>query len=328
MKYVNVFKKGLLLAGCLVLICSVNLNQAHGQQKIGVLFVVHGGMTTYEVQYMWDAVVHQFSYDPNHSVYKLVIWDSEFWPLVLDPNFTEWANRFLRMYTFSYDRIGGLDPFHGITDQQLLDMKNELDANSYGLTFEVDWSGYMTPVHPDHYAYPRFLYYGPDGPGVGDNLTYCGEDEPGGAWPGCDPERYNVDGPVERLLNKGVSRIIVIDWTMGGPRFSKTFDVVEMSKRALYAWNEEHGTSVPLLWVNDYSDLMERSYPLDEGWTRISKKPTMDSHVLLNGSPNPVASDPVVVDLQVDAIEKAFSGAVSDADTAVVLFNHALHDYN
>jgi hypothetical protein len=285
-------------------------------------------MTTFEVQYLWDAVVHQFSYDPNHSVYKLVIWDSSYWPLVLDPNFTEWGLRFLRMYGFSYDLIGGLDPFHGITDQQLLDIKNELDANSYGLTFEVDWSGYMTPVHPDHYAYPRFLYYGPDGPGVGDNLTYCGEGESGGAWPACDPERYNVDGPVERLLNKGVSRIIVIDWTMGGPRFSKTFDVVEMSKRALEDWNEEHGTSVPLLWVNDYSNLMERSYPLDEGWTRISKKPTMDSHVLLNGSPNPVASDPVVVDLQVDAIEKAFSPAVSDAGTAVVLFNHALHDYN
>jgi hypothetical protein len=30
----------------------------------------------------------------------------------------------------------------------------------------------------------------------------------------------------------------------------------------------------------------------------------------------------------VDAIEAAFSGAVSDANTAVVLFNHALHDYN
>jgi hypothetical protein len=137
-----------------------------------------------------------------------------------------------------------------------------------------------------------------------------------------------VDGPVERLLNKGVSRIIVIDWNMGGPRFSKTFDVVEMSKRALEDWNEEHGTSVPLLWVNDYSDLMVRSYPLDEGWTRISKKPTMDSHVLLNGSPNPVVLDPVVVDLQVEAIEAAFSDTVDDADTGVALFNHALHDYN
>ena len=52
---------------------------------IGVLFVVHGGMTTYEDQYMWDASVHQFSYDPNHSVYKFVIWNSSYWPLVLDP---------------------------------------------------------------------------------------------------------------------------------------------------------------------------------------------------------------------------------------------------
>ena len=83
-----------------------------------------------------------------------------------------------------------------------------------------------------------------------DNETIVDNTMPGSAtadgtthWPGCDPERYNVDGPVERLLKKGVSRIIVIDWTMGGPRFSKTFDVVEMSKRALDDWNEEHGTA-------------------------------------------------------------------------------------
>lgn len=329
MNHLSVFKKSLILTGCLLVICSYNPPKANAQADIGVLFVVHGGMTTFEVQYLWDAVVHQFSYDPNHSVYQFVIWDSSYWPLVLDPNFTEWGLRFLRMYGFSYERIGGLDPFHGITDQQLLDMKNELDANPYGLTFEVDWSAYMTPAHPDHYAYPRFLYYGPDGPDVGDNCTYCGEGDVGGPWPGCDPERYNVDGPVERLLNKGVSRIIVIDWTMGGPRFSKTFDVVEMSKRALEDWNEEHGTSVPLIWVNDYSNLMERSYPIEpEGWTRILKDPILDSDVLLNGSPNPVASDPVVVDLQVESIEAAFSPQVSDAETGVVLFNHALHDYN
>ena len=110
MKCLSVFKKSLILTGCLLLLCSFNPRKANAQADIGVLFVVHGGMTTYEVQYMWDAVVHQFSYDPNHSVYKLVIWDSSFWPLVLDPSFTEWALRFLRMYTFAYDRIGGLDP--------------------------------------------------------------------------------------------------------------------------------------------------------------------------------------------------------------------------
>jgi hypothetical protein len=36
----------------------------------------------------------------------------------------------------------------------------------------------------------------------------------------------------------------------------------------------------------------------------------------------------VVVDLQVESIEAAFSPNVSDAETGVVLFNHALHDYN
>jgi hypothetical protein len=295
-------------------------------RPIGVLFVVHGGMTTFEPQYLWDAMVHQFSYDPNHSVYKFVIWNSSNWPLVLD---MEYGFRFFRMYDFAYDRIGGLDPFHGITDQQLLDIKANLDANEHGLTFEVDWSAYMAAAHPAQYAYPRFLYYGPDGPDEGDNLTYCaGEGEPGGPWPSCDPERFNVDGPVERMVKEGAYRIMVIDWNMGGPRFSKTFDVVEMSKRALEDWKTKYGVTVPLTWVNDYSNLMEESYPKDEGWTRILKDPIEDNHVLLNGRPNPVVLDPVVVDLQVEAIEAAFSNSVLDADTGVAIFNHALHDYN
>ena len=138
-------------------------------RPIGVLFVVHGGMTTYEDQYMWDASVHQFSYYPNHSVYKFVIWNSSYWPLVLDTHLPISRLRFLRMYDFGYERIGGLDPFHGITDQQLLDIKANLDANDKGLTFEVDWAGYMAAAHPANYAYPRFIYYGPDGPDVGDN---------------------------------------------------------------------------------------------------------------------------------------------------------------
>ena len=98
--YLNAFKKSLLLVGCLLLICSVNPKKAHAQADIGVLFVVHGGMTTFEVQYLWDAVVHQFSYDPNHSVYKQVNWDSDYWPLVLDPSVTEWGLRVLMMYGF------------------------------------------------------------------------------------------------------------------------------------------------------------------------------------------------------------------------------------
>jgi len=298
-------------------------------RPIGVIYVIHGGMDTYEPQHMWDASVHQFSYDQNHSIYKFVIWNPAYWPLVLDTSFTDYAVRFIRMYEYSYERIGGTDPFHTISEQQLADIDTELAGNPYGLNFEVDWAGYMAADRVEHYAYPRFIYYGPDGPDEGTNCTYCGENDPGGAWPGCDPERYNVDGPVERLLKKGAYRIIMVDWTVGGVRFSKSFDVVEMTKRALDDWKTNYGVTVPLTWVNDYSNLMERSYPtVPEGWTRVLKDPAVDSHVLLNGSPNPIATDPMVATLNVEAIEAAFSSSVSDADTGVVIFNHALHDYN
>ena len=48
--------------------------------------------------------------------------------------------------------------------------------------------------------------------------------------------------------------------TVGGVRFSKTFDCVQMIKRALKESGKE---SIPVTWVNDYTSLMERSYPTD-----------------------------------------------------------------
>ena len=303
-------------------------------EKIGLIFVTHGGMRDYidphrKEQHLFDAVVHQFSYDPNHSVYQFVLWDSLGWPLVLSPVLTDFSVRFLKMYDFEYGRMGGNDPFHVVTDNQFEDLKNALDVNTYGLTFEYEQAHYMSPTDIGDYAYPRFIYYGPDGPGVGTNHTYCGEGETGGPWATCDPERYNVDGPAERLLKKGVSRIVIVDWNMSGPRFSKTFDVIEMTKRAVDDWNTAHGTSVPVNWVNDPTDLMERSYPTDPaGWTKIKKVPLVDPSIPLENNPNPVANDPVVVDLQVDGIEAVFSDGVSPEKTGVFLFNHALHDYN
>ena len=44
-------------------------------EKIGVLFVIHGGQDTSEPQFMWDATIQQFIYDPNHTVYKYIIWN-------------------------------------------------------------------------------------------------------------------------------------------------------------------------------------------------------------------------------------------------------------
>lgn len=311
-----------------------------------------------------------------------------------------------------------------------------------------------------------------------DPITYCGEKEEDGPWADCDPERYDVDGPVERLLNKGISQIIMIDLTVGGVRFGKTFNVVQMTKKAMSAWEESQVTSavpveavankigvifvvhggfetyelqylwdasmqmftydpnhpvslfflwnknmwgqilhtgnaekevpkyafnyeriggidpfqsitdnlvlhlqdeldklgsenglefevdwagwmsgddpshyayprymydpedkddcplalapnIPLIWVNDYTNLMERSYPIEpEDWTRSLGLPEIDQQVPLDGSPNPVAEDPELAALHVEAIEVAMSDKVPDSETGVLILNHALHDNN
>ena len=331
MRTTNNFKhklSGLLLLMVLPLLLISPACQQRGE-KIGVLYVIHGGMETNKPQYMWDAAVLQFSFDHNHAVNKFVIWNKENWPMVLDTYVSEFTLKYLRLFDFEYERIGGVDPWNTLSFQQLADMQAALDTNPDGITFEVDWAGYQCADYPEHYPYPRFIYYGPDGPGAGDNVTYCGDREPDGPWPGCDPERYNVDGPVERLLKKGVSRIIAVDWMMGGPRYLKSFDVVNMAKRALDDWNAQHGTSIPLLWINDYSKLMERSYPTEPaGWTESLSYPTKDSHVLLNSGPNPVASDPAVATLYVEAAEAAMSPGVSDAETGVIFVDHSLHAEN
>jgi hypothetical protein len=359
---------------------------------------------------MWNVVMEMFSYDHNHGVNRFVIWNPPVWPTVLDMETTEWAREFIIKYDFSYPRIGGVDPFQGYTATQLADMKAVLDANTYGLTFEVDWAGYLIGDRPEHYVWPRFIYHGPDGPDEGPNVTYCGEGEteevilefdtgtaaftegatltgqssgatatidavtvhsgtwvggdaagvlslfdtsaatvkfqdgegiaddgtiPGSAdaagatkWADCDPERYNVDGPVERLLKKGVSRIIVIDSTMSGIRFTKTFYPLQKAKEVLNNWNVANGTTIPLLWVNDYSNLMERSYPIEPaGWTSSKGVPTVDSHVLLEGGHNPLAEDPEIAELHVDGIEAAMSVTVSDAETGILLMDHPLFNH-
>jgi hypothetical protein len=302
-------------------------------RPVGVLFLVHGGTTTVDTnEFLWNAGMQQFSYDHHNSVYKQVIWNPGLWFFGLQ---SESSLKFIGKYEFEYPRIGS-DPFEGLTVQQLADMEAELDSNTHGINFEVDWAGWMCGDCVDHYPYPRFMYLGPDrkadsddDPGDYPDCRYCGEDEPDGPWAGCDPDRYDVDGPVERLLKKGVSRIIMVDLTVGGVRFSKTYEVTQMVQIMLDDWEADHGITIPALWVNDYSDLMERSYPTDPvGWTRSLGAPIEDSEVLLNGSPNPVASDADLATLQREAIEASLSGSVTPANTGVILMNHALHPEN
>ena len=57
----------------------IPISEAQSDDKIGVIFVLHGGMDEYHDQYLWDAAVQMFSYDPNHPVYKFVIWNSAMW---------------------------------------------------------------------------------------------------------------------------------------------------------------------------------------------------------------------------------------------------------
>jgi len=287
---------------------------------IGVIYVLHGGMDRYHPHYLWDASVQMFSYDPNHPVYQMVIWNPDAWSMVLT---TEFAVKFIRKYEFEYERVGGIDPFHRISDMQLADMKAILDKNSRGLKFEVDYACWMAADRVEHYPYPRFMYNGPAG--AQHHCSYCGEQEAAGPWTGCSPDRYNVDGPVERLLKKGAARIVLIDTTVGGPRFFKTFDVVQMTKRALSDWNRAHNTSVPLFWVNDPERFMERAYPTQPpDWTPMLGEPEQFAKLSVRDYPNPVAADPDLALLHVEGIEASFSKDVSARDTGILLFNHGL----
>lgn len=296
-------------------------------ETVGVLFVAHGGFDHYQKQYLWDASIQMFSYEPNHSVYKMVIWNPANWGLVLTMGN---APKEIPKYSFEYERIGGTDPFGAITAEQRAAMIAELNRYSCNVRFVHDWAFWISGDDPSHYVYPRFIYYGPDGPDAGYNCTYCGEQEPDGPWPDCNPDRYNVDGPVERLLAQGISKIIIVDLTVGGMRFSKTYNVFTMVKRVL---SDKGASSIPVIWLNDPNNLMQNSYPTDPpNWTpqwSYNKKipPYTDPSIPLEGNPNPISTDPELTLLNVEGIEAGMSPTVSEAETGVLLLNHALVDW-
>ena len=78
------------------------------QQKVGVLFAVHGGFDQYSRQHLWDASAQMFSYEPNHAVYKFALWCPAAWPTFLEQ---EQALKEIPKYAFEYARLGGTDPF-------------------------------------------------------------------------------------------------------------------------------------------------------------------------------------------------------------------------
>jgi len=165
----------------------------NGKPRVGVLYVSHGGNETYGEKHLWDATMQIFSYDQNSPVYQQIIWNSDYWPQMF--KFGN-ASKELGKYSFEYERIGGVDPYPESKRQTTAELSSILDdyENKMEVDFIVDKMTWISP-YPSELANPRMLF----NPGIpdGDPLRYCGSDDP--SWHLCDPDRYNVDGPVERM---------------------------------------------------------------------------------------------------------------------------------
>ena len=121
----------------------------------------------------------------------------------------------------------------------------------------------------------------------------------------------------------------MIDMTVAGTRFWKSFDVVSMTRRMVDDWNKKNGTHIKVRWLNDITDLMTESYPNDPpGWTRSLGEPKSDPKVPLAGRRNPVVEDPLLANMMVDGVVKSFNKNIAPADTAVMFINHATREGN
>ena len=319
-------------AACLAALFVVGCAPAPDEppRRVGVIYVIHGGFTEYAPRYLWDGSLQIFAYDPHSVLYQRVLWNPTAWPRLLQ--FGN-APKELGKYAFEYERLGGTDPFWPLTLAQLDDLRAGLKAAQAQLNVEfvVDYAAWITD-DPAHHAHPRLVYEPKVAGGV--PMTYCGSRFDGGEgpdeqWLDCDPERYNVDGTVDRMLAAGVEEIILIDTTTTGVRFSKTFDVVRLTRQVVAQHNAATGTAVAVHWVNDPTDLMRDSFPVEPaGWTRSLGAPEQDRSVPLTGRPNPVSEDPRLAALYVRGIQARFRDDVTPAQTGVLLVNHAINPFN
>ena len=301
-------------------------------RKVGVLYVVHGGAGSTRIEYLWDSAMQIFSYDPHSAIYQRVIWNEEAWPMVASfgdgQSYSNVASQ-LDKYAFEDERIGH-DPSAERTEKQMSDMTSALKKREaeLGVRFFVDRAQWIGPGEQTQFLpEPRRLYE-PQISG-GARLTYCGSETDGGPWADCNPARYNIDGPAERLLAKGVDEIVMIDMTTAGVRFWKSYDVVTRSREVVDRHNAVNGTDIEVTWVNDPTDLMRDSFPLEpKGWTRSLGAPIKDSVVPLEARPGPVTEDPAFAALYTEGIEKRLNPSIADKNTAVMFINHSIRDGN
>ena len=289
--------------------------------RVGVLYVSHGGNETYGEKQVWESTVQIFSYDKNSPVYQRILWNPDYWP-----QFYGFGNatKEIGKYSFEYERIGGVDPYpksKAELTQHLVELMNAYE-NKYEMDFIVDKMSWLSPEIVE-LANPRRLYY----PGTEDGsiLAYCGKGDD--SWLGCNPDRYDIDGPIERLLKIGVERFIMVDLTTAGARFSKTFDVYTVAKQVIDKHNQATGENVVIEWVNDPDNLMVKSYPQDaSGWTRSKGKPEINPIIAISDFPNPVIEDLRLAKFQMEGIASQFIENVSLKDTGVLMINHGIRN--
>lgn len=326
-------KRFLAAVSAFALLSSCASVPAEKQRTVGVIFVVHGGGEEQSVANQWDNTLQFFQYDQHNPIYKNVIWNAEAWPTVVKSNDSQsYANAStqLKKYAFASERMGGKDPAVRFTEAQFDAMEKALKKaeQKLGVRFIADRAQWIGAQNQTQFlAWPRHMYE-PKTPG-GVKLTYCGSEKDGGPWKDCNPERYNVDGPGERLLKQGADELVMIDMTVAGTRFWKSYDVVTMTRKMLADWNAKNGTNIKSRWLNDITDLMTESYPNDPpNWTRSLGEPKADKKVPLEGRPNPIMDDELLVDMMVDGVVTSFNPKVLPADTAVLFVNHATREGN
>lgn len=296
-------------------------------KKVGVLLLVHGG-TEHSETSQWDSTLQIFFYDPNSFVYQRIIWNKAAWPMILRAGN---APKEKGKYAFEHERIGDQDFTAPVFEQQTADLRRELNALSGELNteFVVDYINWIGDI--PHLPSPRLIYNPPTAAGA--VVNYCGEglgeDPTQPTWQNCDPERYNQDGSIDRMLKAGVDDIVIIDLTTSGVRFFKSYDVVRTSRELVARHNQRNGTSIEVSWVNDPADLMRRSYPdVPANWTNGLGAPEHDPSVSLSLAPNPVSSDKQFALLHAQGVKAQLNPAVAAEKTGVMLVNHATRRFN
>ena len=138
-------------------------------ERVGVLYVSHGGNEVFNEKGIWDVTVQIFSYDENSPLYRSILWNEEFWPKLLKYGN---AQKNLGKYSFEYERIGGRDPYPAAkrkVTKELIKALNRREGNM-DVDFIVDKMTWISP-EIDEIAHPRRLY----NPGVedGSTLRFC-----------------------------------------------------------------------------------------------------------------------------------------------------------